>query len=617
MTPGDAPASSVDRSHGPRVQPGVFAANTAALQAVLPKSAEHIEADQPPDSLTLVVGRDGTPTYAWTDQAGRRQWLGRTTMPAIRAEALVSAFQDGGTNCLLYGIGQGETLRRLLLRLAAHQAVMVIEPTSWTLAAVLRLYDFAEDIERRRLTLFVGPEAWEQCRGFLDREVGFLCPQRVLSWPWFDAETIAMVSDRLAAIQSAMARSRASGQVKSHQIGRMSHPTEQRAAVAIVSQVPDPAIHRLARRIEAGARGLDVSCQRFVLDDPRLVRPLAIEKTLAKFEPTITLLLDTVPGVLSYSLPKTSVFILWTQPRMPTEDWLDSLPRSATLGVRTERQQQTVIRSGLEPQRVVLLPPAAMPSEPGRLGPGPTADQQSHGGRILVWADAPDPSADAAGLHLTSHCRLWKAAGRIIRKRVDSYLDEDATSVLAAAERSLRIHLDSDEVRDGIVERICERLGPGLVRRAYCTALAEAGLAFDLCGEGWDEDDAPAGCLLKPRSSLLSEVEGFARYGALVFLDTSGILSDRLLDGLAAGRPCLLRRHPLDKTPDGLAAALDPAEHVVRFGTRGELVRQISRFLEKPEPFVEQARQAAEHVHAEHTWTQRIQQIMEFCGARP
>lgn len=588
----------------PCAEPAVFESNMAALRSALPVTARRIWESQPPEALTLTTARDGAPTHTWTDPAGSLCWLGRTTMPVIRAEALVASFQHGGANALLYGIGQGETLRRLLLSMSTYQAVTVIEQVPWVLRVVLGLHDFAADIDRRRLTLFTGHEAWDDCRAFFLSEEGFLTPQRMLSWPWFDPETIALASDRLADVQTTVAEDRAARRdaPKPEKVTVADRP--DRARIAVIAHAPDVSLHRLARRMQSAAESLDVSFRRFVLDDPRWVHPAAIEKALRQFAPTILVLLDTVPEASPYALPTAPLLILSSHAGRLGEALLGRLPDSAMLAVRTHNQRQEAIARGLDPSQVVLLPPATTLC--------PRHKPSSYGSRLCIWADEIDVSAKAVGLHLESHRRLWQAARKIIERRVDTYTDEDAEKTIGGAEKALGIRLSSDEVRSGLVQRVRDRLGPGLVRRAYCLTLARRGLAFDLYGEGWTEDEILAAHHQGTRPPLAHEEDFPAHCGGLMFLDTSGTLSDRLLDGIASGLTCMVRRHPRDKTPDGIAAVLDADKHLVRFAARDECVRQASSFLSDPTRFVQRGTGAAEHILSAHTWHHRLEKIIEL-----
>ena len=584
--------------------PAVLEANLTATAQWCPRTAEVLRIARPPAEARPALGRDGSPTFCWRDRAGEVHWLGRTTMPAVRAGALIDAFQHGSRNALICGLQQGEEARLLLTRMARHQAVFVVDETAWAATLGLRLHDFAEDLRRGRLLVFSGERAWEELQAFLIEHPGYLPPERVLSWPWFDATAIASVTERLSAIGAAVAAHRGSRIAEARRL-RAADPAanlkEHGISVAVISNVPEPRVLRTAEEMRAAAGIRNVACRTFVLDGPSMVHPYAMEAAVWLARPSHEILLDIMPKSLPFDLPPGAVFAMVTHGQPLNSAWLNQLPATARLAVRTREQREQAVGQGVEPSRVIVLPPAATP--------GLTARLARPGRRAVVVAEGADVSAGGVGLHLTSHCHLWEAAARLIEKRCDSYRDDEAENVLEAAERSLRIRIDSDTVRSGLLSRIRNVLGPVLVRRAYCTALADAHIDFDLYG-GWQSDPILAkydrGAWPQP-GGVAEALDGRA---LMIVPDTSGRLRPELLDALAAGLPGLVRRHPLDTTPDGLAAVLEPETHVTRFDTRATMVNLVSTLLAGRGDFADRAARAAEHVARHHTWASRLETIM-------
>ncbi len=625
--------------------------NLAALAAALPRAADLVRDADVPCTLRPRPGRDGAATFAWTDDCGRLRWLGRTTMPLVRAEALVEAFRPGSGNVLFCGLGQGAEAALLLARLAPHQAVVIIEETPWTVRAALSLHDFSADLARRRLVIFTGPRAWDDCCSFLLDHPGFLAPERMLGWPWFDPKTIAELSARLGALQADSAKAR----------GRLAQIPPPKANVeaprnvrrlAVVSNVVDRRVRIAAREIESAAGVLGWSCRRFVLDDPAMVHPQVVAAALRNTRPERVICIDIASQTPPYALPPAPVFVFCSHEEGLSADWLRSLPPDVRLGVRTQRQHDQALSVGLDAARVIVLPPAASVSA-AALGERPVSDRRLGPAKLLVVADAIDDSAEAAGLHLVTHCRLWEAARAVILERIDDYCDGDAEKILAAAERKIDTGINSSEVRRGLTERIRDRLGPGLVRRAYLTALADAGVAFDLYGAGWGRDErlrpfhrgpwpemdvasrrtsgpsavsaadtsaaadltastGATGCSqpVPSREATSARTAALGAFDAVICLETSGRIDPFLLDAIAAGLVAFVRRHPIDATPDGLSAVLDPEAHVNRFAGKLELVKVLSRFATDPQPFFDRAGVSAMHVRTHHTWRQRLEMIL-------
>ncbi|MFQ5502004.1 MAG: glycosyltransferase [Phycisphaerae bacterium] len=600
----------MDDTDTPTLNPAVFDANLTALWAGLPDSAEVVAGARLPDSMKLVTGRDGATTFSWLDDAGSLHWLGRTSMPSISCPALLDSFDPGSGNVLLVGLGQGAELRLLLDRMAAHQAVMVVEPTAWAVAAALRLRDFSAAIQQRRLLIFTGKEPWGALSDFLKTHVGFLVPDRVLSWPWFDTEEIAHASERLSGVQTAIARDRTADAGQHDPISGISEipgvittqaSGSSESGLAILSSVTDTRAHRFARLLShaAAAEGLPHCC--CVLDQPACVHPAAQDRAVRSIEPKTIVLIDGLPESMSIPSPDVSMWIMCSHALPLSQDWLKRIPDSTWLGVRTEDQRQHAIGAGLSQSHVIVLPPAAV--SPRRSSPAEET-------RIAVIGDLADTSASAVGLHLVSHCRLWTAAEGVLDGMVDTYQDEDAERVLEAAERKTRIRLTSDEVRRGIVERIRQTLGPSLVRRAYCEALADAGFAFDLYGTGWDRHPRLRACDRGPWPTVGDEAAATDAHGLILSIETSGHVVSPFVDGLAAGLAGFTRRHPLDTTANGLAAILDPDTHVWRFDSRKDMVNCITKAMGEPDSFADRRARAAAYINEHHTWSCRLRKII-------
>jgi hypothetical protein len=527
-------------------------------------------------------------------------------MPSVRGPALVDAFDPGRHNVLLDGFGQGAEVRLLLQRLAPHQAVMALDENAWAIALSLRLYDLAEDLRAGRLLLFPGPEAWTELRGFLIEHDGYLTPERVLAWPWFDATAIGGVTDRLSAVSSEVAKDHTSKHAE-RRYRRTGEPRrEQNRSIGILSNVADARVRRYAARLEAAADSLGRPWASFVLNDPTMVRPHAVEAALGEASPAVLILLDAVPEALQYELPKAPVLVACTHGLPLASDWVKRLPATARLGVMTEGQRRQAVELGIDASRLLLLPPAAV------TGLQPSA--RTLGDRIVVVAEGGDLSPQRAGLHLTSHCRLWKAATGIVLDRCDTYQTDQAESVLQDAENRLGIRLDSEEVRQGLVSRIRQILGPTLVRRCYLLALAEAGLEFDLYG-GWGDDPILERYDRGNWPSPAGVQATLAGGGLIISIEPSGSLGTELLDGIGGGLAAFVRGHRSDDTPDGLSAVLQPSEHVWRFDRRRALVELVRKFQARPEVFQERASAATRHVNTHHTWTCRLASIVQACGA--
>jgi hypothetical protein len=577
-------------------------ANLAAMASWTPESARAIAAAKDPPSARQTAARDAEPTFTWEDAAGRPSWLGRTTMPRLRAEALLESFDPGMGNVLFESFGHGVEARLLLLRLLPHQALIVVDEEPVQVRLSLRLADYSPDLRRGRLLVFAGPEAWSSLQSFLATHDGFLPPERILSWPWFDHRHGTRLSNRLSSINTAILQRRAGSPPRPIKSAAARHAATPR--LAILSNLPDERIHRLAARIAAAAEHIEVPASRFVLDDPALVHPSAITAALATAAPTLSLLLDVTPDALPYPVPPGNLCIMAPGGnRIPPES-LAGLSTHAFLAVRSSTQKAAALAAGLPEPRVLVLPPAAA------AGAGPRPSPPA--GRVALVGDRLDISAAAAGLHLASHCRLWEAVTAMISADCDAHEKTRPEELLTAALRRVEFNIESREVRAGLADRIHTMLRPGLIRRETCLALDRAGIGFDLFGAGWatDRELSRAWRGHWPAHSVV----GDEAPGLLVFLEVSDHIAEQLLDAVAAG--CVVAARALDPglAATGLADVLDPERHLCLFRTRAGLIDLIRRFTGSPADLAGRALAASAEVCSGHTWAHRLRQLLHAAG---
>jgi hypothetical protein len=307
------------------------------------------------------------------------------------------------------------------------------------------------------------------------------------------------------------------------------------------------------------------------------------------------------PTLLPYSLPAAETLVLCTHAEELSEQWLGQLGPHARLGVINEMQRRQAIQCGIAESRILLVPPAAQP--------GLSIANRTQDAGLLVVADRIDPSAEAAGLHLASHVRLWKAATEIIRDRCDRYDrydDNQSDDVFSAAEKQVSIKIASEDVRAGLIERIRQRLGPAIVRSAYLQTLHREIGEFDLFGEGWRGVADVAECYRGPWSSR-SEVPGLlSRYSALVVFEASFPPFGPFVDGLAAGLVCFYRDVANMTGTEIPGVSLQQNAYT----SRAALLKCLRRMGAAER---EAAEKLSRTINERHTWATRLREIAEFC----
>jgi hypothetical protein len=606
-------------------------ANIAALRSKQPVAAELVSAAQSPFALMPATGRDLTPTYCWTDADSRQHWFGRTTMPLIRGEALIESFQPGTGNVLLHGIGHGIESLLLLIKLGAHQAVAVVEPDAWHVRAALALTDLSRYIESRQLLLFPGPTSWKDAADFLAENAGYLVPTRILSWPWFEKEDVAHVTDQLRSLQSDVSSRRVAMLASID----MPAPAARDNAIAIFSSHADPRSLRLCRRVAAGLRALGLESLCLAPDSPALMLTSAVQRKIAEFAPGSMLFVNAMPDDLPALPPECRNAVIAGPYWSPTELSLANLPATARLFALSTGSRDYLVAKGLSADRIVCIADAALPSLP----------IHQTGREILILADRLEIAPESVGLHLTSHVRLWNEAKNQILNQIDTYHDAKADAVLTAAEKKLGYALDSAEVRTGLTDRIRNVLGAELVRRAYIEALINADIPFTVTGRGWgarggashnnqnpprkwgaERDKAISAHPERQSSSADPSIRtldawtietaptALNRYGAVISLNSNNNTLDEFLDTLSTGMIGYIRIPTGDSINLNLAEIFDPKSDLQTFTNRASFIKVINQFLADPEKTKSRFAHTAEKIRTQHTWSARLRQILAQIG---
>lgn len=596
--------AGTDAASPPAEADAIRRANLDALRACQPKTAKLIEATTPPFTLESTAGRDGAPTIAWTDGSGRRKWLGDTTMPSVSEEALIEQFEAGSGNAILSGIGQGTAVRLLADRLRPHQAIFVVEPDAWRAAAALQLHAFADAIRHRRLLMFVSRDAWDHLVEHLVECPGYFVPDRTLAWPWLTRGDVHLLTEQITTMQTRVNEQRA------RPGDAVEHPFANRSPrVFIGSNASDPTAHRWARRLAQAVRGSDGAALCCVPDDPSMMHPAAIERQIDQLRPTVSLLIDCVPTQLAYLTGDAPAAVIVSHTHALGESLLQQLPPDARLFVRTSAQREAAKAAGVDAGRVTLILPGIIDA------PRTAGTDVSLPPSLVVLADNRGVEREDLGLHLGSHQRLWRSARDWIADNADAYHDDLAADALTNAEQALDFHIQSPEVRAGLVERIRSTLGPQVVAEEILAAVVETGIPIELHGDGWQRHEKFArfarNKLPNDRASV-GHVESPA--AALLWLGTTDDPDDRVLDWLASGRPVFIRRNDAaNETAIEEAtwtSVIDCQQHVTAFSTRAELTQTIETYRSDPAPYVAKAAEAGDHLRTHHTWRHRLAALL-------
>jgi hypothetical protein len=293
------------------LDPGIFERNLTALREFQPElAAQLVQAPHWNQTYQAASTRDGQVNLR--EEGGR--WFGRTSIPRVRAEALLQQFQSGSANVLLPGIGEGTETELLLQRLGRHRAIFIWEPDPSAVHLAFCLHDFSRAIRDQRLIVLVCAldQLSQALSSWLDEHVGHLSPDRILMWPW---QTLAELVPCRTSLESTY---HAVEQRRKRQFHQPSSPRPSVAGnnVGIVALHAREEVWGLADALSASATELGwkpVACD---VRTPADVHPLARARRLAGMGwPDWAILLDVTRRDVADLLPETIPAVSWFSPR--------------------------------------------------------------------------------------------------------------------------------------------------------------------------------------------------------------------------------------------------------------------------------------------------------------
>lgn len=586
----------------PAAATGHLEPNLLALAKIDPETASFLRRTPPIDGATAATGRDGSQTFTWRDADGRLHWLGRSSMPTISAPALLDAFQPGNGNCLFVDIGHGGEVARLAPRLCAHQAVFVVIEHPAEAVLALQLHDFSSDIEAGRIVLCAAEDPWARLTAFLSESPGYLTPDRVLCRPWYEQAYTTELSRRIEQLVHDVDALRSKSAAP--RPGRAGSTDGFR--LAIVTNVLDPAIARLADSLEDAAESLGWSCRRHTLATPRWVNPHAIETDLHAFKPDMCLVIGAAVRALAYKLPDCPTAVICAHVHGLSQDWLGQIPPSVSIVARAPDQIGQLRDTGVNADRLIHWPPAARACA--------AAAESGLATRVFVLCDGLGSTPEAVGLNLDTHQKLWHESRRLIEAQADAYTDADAESILRTAARRLSVTLQSEEVIAGLTLRIRTVLGPAVVREVVLSRLVTADVPIEIYGAGRFANESLAAIHRGPWPGPRASATLAANCRAAVAIETAAAFPDGFLDCAAAGA-ALFQRAAVAKLDAARFAGIEAVGTGVRsFRSAGDLIKQVSQLTNS------QATPGGHSTRAflvnTHTWAHRLEALRARLVAR-
>ncbi len=590
----------------PELDPGVFERNLAALCEVDPELAACVAAAKPSGSEPLLrQTRDGGSNFSLSQPDGGESWFGRTSIPLVRAEALLGQFHPGMGNVLLAGMGEGTEATLLTKRLACHQAVFAWDPDSVSVRLALQLHDVSEAIRRQRLILLVcsDEQLTDTLCVWLAGHPGHLCPERIMIWPWHSHSEANSLRTRVEAAfhQTQAQRARALADLQAGAIGKSQPATKDLPKVEAANCVGILAIRAadetwmLAEDLAAGAQSSGWTPVSSTIRGPADMHPLARAQKLAAeaaWPPQWAVLLDMTRQEIRDVLPAQVPAVCWLQPGPSFDANLPARVGSDPIAVTCSAQRDRAVAFGIPPEQITICPPACVVSPAVEGGP---AERDID---VLILADESPTDAASFGFQLPSHTAVWDRVTEMAAARLEKLVPEDLPSLLAAAERNTGAQLD-EQLRQSIIEALLQRIVPTLMGRVLLETLKRQGFTAHVVSVAPGAGQTP----LPERV----ELAGRAKVG--IHLDMTGTGNGEALLLASAGAAVVARHCQHSGQAGGLGMLLREGSEMLSFRSVGQMAGHLRRLLTDQTYRQALSTAAIERCRAEHTPADRLRRL--------
>ena len=591
--------------------------NLAALADFQPYVASMVKATPVPDDVVPATGRDGCSTFRLSSSHGRREWLGRSSMPSVSAAALFGEFRYDGGNVLLPAVLTGLEIRVLADRMPPFAALFVVEEDPVALKLATHLYDYADLIAARRLVFLRLDRIIDDLRNVFEVHPGFELPKHLLTVPHCSSGRMDTLRRHLEDAGAAALGAQAS--VVSSCVQRLGERTFQRLPerprVAVLTVDPRSSTSAQVDRIARALDRLGWPRETCAADAPDHSHVAARLRAIDRERADWVLMVNSPAGHLSSLLPPGLPLASWFLSKSGIESsrFIESAhPHVAFAASRSIAN--ALAQSGMGTDAIVRGEPGADDLIGGEVESAPPKEP-SAGMRLAVLMDLPDDRVEAVNLALPSHRALWRAMQAVVSKNTDRSPDTPAERLLELAQRQSGTTLREDDIRSQFVHLLRTRIAPACAGRAAVEAVVARGWNVSVWGTDWAHHvprkglwrgSIPVG---KAFARLLDDVD-------VVVLPTLTVEAvQSALDALSMGTHvvCRASSEPFMREYPGLEAV---KPYLCFYQRRAELADAVSRLLIDWFGWQDRVRAARELIRKKHTVSSRLRAMADHVRER-
>jgi len=563
-----------------------------------------VDASHLPEGATLTVGRDGTPT-ALHVRDGETVWFGQSSMPRVTTEVQLDGAAIDPGSIWVPGILTGLEPLGLLDRLAPQFAVFVIERHPKLVKLAMQLHDYAGAIRTGRLLFFPEDDLEGAVVAFFTAHPGYEVPPHLLTAWQYSADGIGALRRRLESVVERVDASRA------ERVGewlRAIHASERgdleetpRFAIVTIDSASDTLIlgARLAEAV-AENRWTAACC---LPDAPEKCHTAARIRTIAEAGANVVLFLGAGSAALRESLPETLPIVSWTLSATAVSERKPATGPRDRVAAGSEWIRRQLCDAGAPPDGVALCPPGATIRVDQV--PGPRTHDAPGDLRAVLFADCPDDRAQACGLGLASHQRLWETLRQVARTHAMRHAPLDVTQLIDEAQEKSGVRLTDEKLRAHFRTLAASHILPVAEARAAIHTVTAASIGVDMYGMKLDGIEVSGASCRGVIPSVTDAADVLAGADLLVAPLADARTMQWAVDAMAVGTVPICRSGPPAGTVDDAAANLLP-KAIQWYSQTNDLVRILKRILGDRAEADRKATEAAQEVRRSHRLADRV-----------
>lgn len=590
----------------------VFGTNLAALELRSGRLAKRLANVDIPPTVRPIIGRDGSPTFRIDGDDCQWHYLGYTSMPSVRAAALVDGFNPDGGNVLIPKFGNGREVGALLERTASHCAVFVHGDDFLDVRLALTLTDFADDFRTGRLILLYGADLCKSLIGFFEAFPGYEFPQKMLAPPYMDTGTVESIRVSIHRAASHVAQMqlqqvKASTRILSERAGSDAEPS----SLGILTIDPRPMVVDVAEMIRSAATRSGMRITTCIPDRPDRCHCLARIQRLAHDGSEAALLLNCGWGQLCDHIPEDYPATSWLLPGAKLLRGLtDGFASRHIVLAATPQLQREAVEAGVNAARVRLLEVASDDTIFRTLDwkELEAADKRFD---VACFGDFPDLQPGACGIVLESHQRLWDRLCATAAEQ--THLSPE--KVLETAEQVSGVVLTEEDLRNRFLALIRLRVLPSLQMRTAAESLRAANFDVKVFGNGWQFSSVPAADVNAPPPKLADRnaIYNAARVVVCPVFDAQTV--QVCLDAVTAGG-CVVCRGPQERLESCHPQLTDVLAEIPMFEDTATMLRLVGSLVRQERQRTIRCDHARRIIADHHLWSHRLATIRQSLADR-